>query len=87
VIRQAQAGIWCDYCKMQHGKNKDGSWRLAAQSPAWVTIISESPRARKGSVRHYCRRCAMEVQQWHNGEIFTLMEQVEYALMGEPLNV
>ena len=86
MIREAAKGIWCDYCKDHYGKAKDGSWNLKAQRQAWVTIISESQRA-KGIKRSYCRECAEQVSQWHDGSMFTLTMQVDLAKAGEVLHV
>ena len=86
MIREAAKGIWCDYCKDHYGRAKDGSWTLRAMTQAWVTITSESQRA-KGIKRSYCRPCADAVTNWYDGSMFTLSMQVEMAKAGEVLNV
>jgi hypothetical protein len=86
MIREAAKGIWCDYCKDRYGRDKTGQWSLKAMKQAWVTIISESERA-KGIRRSYCRDCADAVTNWYDGSMFTLTMQVEMAKVGEVLNV
>jgi hypothetical protein len=86
MIREASRGVWCDYCKDRYGKDRTGQWNLKAMKQAWVTITSESERA-KGIKRSYCRECADLVTRWHDGSLFTLNAQVEAAKTGEVLNV
>ena len=85
-IVKAASGVWCDYCKAQYGKDRYGQWNLKAQSPAWVTVVSELAKS-KGQVRHYCRRCVDEIEQWPTGELFTLRAQVDYSHGIEVLHV
>ena len=69
---------------------KDGTWHPKAQSPAYWKAISESPQF-KGQVRFYCLACAEEVQNWPNGEFYSLKEQLIDGLTkytkGHGLNV
>ena len=81
MITRAALGVWCSYCKNRYGKDKNG-WRLKAQTPAVVTVISTHFAGRS---RSYCKACMDEVQAWPDGSTFTLPQQVTYA--NEVLNV
>ena len=74
-ILKAAKNVWCDYCKDQWGKNKDGSWHTKAMKQSWVTIVSESHKA-KGQVRNYCLEC---VRDGEHSVKLTLTQQVAYA--------
>ena len=76
MIRRANLGIWCDYCKAKWGKNKDGSWHPKAQVQASVTCYSLLKPERH---RSYCVECVAEIQQWPGGAVFTLPEQMAFA--------
>ena len=75
VIKSAP-GVWCDYCKVRYGVNN-----LLGQKAASYTVISNHPRS-QGVRRHYCNACAVEVQTWADGSVWSLPEQTEY-LMGQ----
>lgn len=76
MIRRANNGQFCDYCKAQWGKMKDGSWHINAQTQASVTCYSITKPDRQ---RSYCVRHIAEVQAGPDGSIFSLPEQMEYA--------
>lgn len=77
MIREANRGIWCDYCKDQWGKvgSHPQRWHEKAMSQAWVTIYSQNEKS-KGQKRSYCNPCATTLMQWPTGELFTLHAQV-----------
>ena len=76
MIRRANTGVYCDYCKAQWGKLKDGTWHEKAQTQASVTCYSiQKPNLQ----RSYCIQHIAEVQAGPNGSIFSLPEQMEYA--------
>lgn len=72
MIRKATPGVWCDYCKAAHGKDKSGQWKDKAKIQADWTI----EKTRKGSNvdRHLCNACAYFVS--FNGT-FTIWDQVK----------
>ncbi len=78
VIKSAP-GVWCDYCKVRYGVNS-----LLGQKPASYTVISNHPRS-QGTRRHYCNSCAIEVQTWADGTVWSLPEQTEYLMKQEEL--
>ena len=78
MIVKAASGTYCDICKAQWGKMKDGTWHLKAMTPAWVTTKSELPKS-KGISRSYCRRCISDIEQWPDGSLFTLKSQIDYS--------
>ena len=75
---------------MRWGQLKDGSWHLKAQVPAFWKVVSESPQ-RRGVTRFYCNPCADEVQNWPDGTVYLLKEQLMDALTtyakGRAINV
>jgi hypothetical protein len=75
VIKSAP-GVWCDYCKTRFGANN-----LLGQKAASYTVLSNHPRS-NGVRRHYCNACAIEVQTWADGSVWSLPEQTDY-LMGQ----
>jgi hypothetical protein len=75
VIKSAP-GVWCDYCKVRYGINN-----LLGQKAASYTVVSNHPRS-NGVRRHYCNACAIEVQTWADGSVWSLPEQTDY-LMGQ----
>ena len=75
VIKSAP-GVWCDYCKTRFGANN-----LLGQKAASYTVLSNHPRS-NGVRRHYCNACAIEVQTWADGSVWSLPEQTHY-LMGQ----
>jgi hypothetical protein len=75
VIKSAP-GVWCDYCKTRYGTNN-----LLGQKAASYTVVSNHPRS-NGVRRHYCNACAIEVQTWADGSVWSLPEQTDY-LMGQ----
>ena len=76
TVIKAAPGVWCDYCKVRFGTNS-----LLGQKAASYTVISNHPRS-QGTRRHYCNSCAIEVQTWADGTVWSLPEQTEY-LMGQ----
>ena len=78
VIKSAP-GVWCDYCKVRYGTNS-----LLGQKPASYTVISNHPKS-QGVRRHYCNACAIEVQTWADGTVWSLPEQTEYLMKQEEL--
>jgi hypothetical protein len=76
MIRRANSGVYCDYCKAQWGKLKDGTWHIKAQTQASVTCYSIT---KPNVQRSYCAPCLAMVQNWPDGTVFSLPEQIEYA--------
>ena len=74
-IHKADGKVFCDYCKDQWGKNRDGSWHEKAQVKAWVTIRSEHKKS-QGQLRHYCMA---HVRDGEKATGLTLIAQVAYA--------
>ena len=79
TVIKAAPGIWCDYCKVRFGTNT-----LLGQKPASYTVVSNHPRS-QGTRRHYCNSCAIEVQTWADGTVWSLPEQTEYLMKQEEL--
>ena len=79
TVIKAAPGVWCDYCKVRFGSNT-----LLGQKAASYTVISNHPKS-KGVRRHYCNACAVEVQTWADGTVWSLPEQTEYLLKQEEL--
>jgi hypothetical protein len=73
VIKSAP-GVWCDYCKVRYGVNN-----LLGQKAASYTVVSNHPRS-NGVRRHYCNACAIEVQTWADGSVWSLPEQTDYLI-------
>ena len=73
MIRKASPGIWCDYCKITHGKDKSGQWREKAKTQADWTIISTLEKSHSKE-RHYCGACAYLVS--FDGA-FTIWDQIK----------
>ena len=78
VIKSAP-GVWCDYCKVRFGANN-----LLGQKAASYTVISNHPRS-QGTRRHYCNSCAIDVQTWADGTVWSLPEQTDYLMKQEEL--
>ena len=79
TVIKAAPGVWCDYCKVRFGANN-----LLGQKAASYTVISNHPRS-QGTRRHYCNSCAIEVQTWADGTVWSLPEQTEYLMKQEEL--
>ena len=82
TVIKAAPGIYCDYCKDRWGKVQvDGrsEWHTNAQKPASYTVLSNHPKS-KGTRRHYCNACAVEVQTWADGTVWSLPEQTDYLI-------
>lgn len=79
TVIKAAPGVWCDYCKTRFGANN-----LLGQKAASYTVISNHPRS-QGTRRHYCNSCAIEVQTWADGTVWSLPEQTEYLMKQEEL--
>ena len=79
TVIKAAPGIWCDYCKVRFGVNTP-----LGQKPASYTVISNHPKS-QGTRRHYCNSCAIEVQTWADGSVWSLPEQTEYLMKQEEL--
>ena len=79
TVIKAAPGVWCDYCKVRFGSNT-----LLGQKAASYTVISNHPKS-KGVRRHYCNACAVEVQTWADGTVWSLPEQTDYLLKQEEL--
>ncbi len=52
MIRKATPGVWCDYCKITHGKDKSGQWKEKAKTQADWTI--EKTLKKSNADRHLC---------------------------------
>lgn len=79
TVIKAAPGVWCDYCKVRYGTNS-----ILGQKAASYTVISNHPRS-QGTRRHYCNSCAIEVQTWADGTVWSLPEQTEYLMKQEEL--
>ena len=79
TVIKAAPGVWCDYCKVRYGTNS-----LLGQKAASYTVISSHPRS-QGTRRHYCNSCAIEVQTWADGSVWSLPEQTDYLMKQEEL--
>lgn len=79
TVIKAAPGVWCDYCKVRYGTNS-----ILGQKPASYTVVSNHPRS-QGTRRHYCNSCAIEVQTWADGTVWSLPEQTEYLMKQEEL--
>ena len=87
TVIKAAPGVWCDYCKAKWGTVQiDGRTQLHpnAQKGASYTVVSNHPRS-QGVRRHYCNACAIEVQTWADGTVWSLPEQTEYLMKQEEL--
>ncbi len=79
TVIKAAPGVWCDYCKVRYGTNSP-----LGQKGASYTVISNHPKS-QGTRRHYCNNCAIEVQTWADGTVWSLPEQTEYLMKQEEL--
>ena len=79
TVIKAAPGVWCDYCKVRYGTNS-----ILGQKGASYTVISNHPKS-QGVRRHYCNACAIEVQSWADGTVWSLPEQTEYLMKQEEL--
>jgi hypothetical protein len=91
MIVKAPEGRWCDYCKNEWGKVKyDGpgqtQWHLKARTAAVVLCISETPLG-KNNERAYCADHRAELSEWAQGEVWPLVDQMEYAKKLDPLKL
>jgi len=80
MLIKAPAGQWCDYCGLKWGKDHVNGQRQAV----WQTITKRGSNVIR---RSYCYSCAMEVQTRHDGTIWPLKDQIEYAKQKERLDV
>ena len=82
-IVKAKSDTWCDNCKDAWGqiKNSTGQtiWHKNAIRQAVVTTISETHLKGEPIVRSYCHSCLQETSKWHDGSVWTLQEQINYA--------
>lgn len=72
MLTRSPKGQWCDYCKMRWGVE---NWRGQIQAVWQIT----TKRHNKVVVRHYCHACALEVQEWTDGVMWSLNDQIQYA--------
>jgi len=79
TVIKAAPGVWCDYCKVRYGTNSP-----LGQKGAMYTVISNHPKS-QGIRRHYCNSCAIEVQTWADGTVWSLPEQTDYLMKQEEL--
>ena len=79
TVIKSSPGVWCDYCKTRYGVNN-----TLGQKAASYTVISNHPKS-QGVRRHYCNACAIEVQTWADGTVWSLPEQTEYLMKQEEL--
>ena len=79
TVIKAAPGVWCDYCKVRYGTNSP-----LGQKGASYTVISNHPKS-QGTRRHYCNSCAIEVQTWADGTVWSLPEQTDYLMKQEEL--
>ncbi len=64
---------YCDYCK-----NRYGATSLKGQVMAIFTSISSSRKA-TCKYRNYCQPCRTDLENWHDGSVWTLEQQQAYA--------
>ncbi len=79
TVIKAAPGVWCDYCKVRYGTNS-----ILGQKAASYTVISNHPKS-QGVRRHYCNACAIDVQSWADGTVWSLPEQTDYLMKQEEL--
>ena len=87
TVIKAAPGVWCDYCKTRWGTaqvNGRTEMHPNAQKGAMYTVISNHPKS-QGVRRHYCNSCAIEVQTWSDGTVWSLPEQTDYLMKQEEL--
>jgi len=73
MLSRSPKGTWCDYCKLRWGTDSPKGRTQA------VWTVTSKRAGGKLVLRHYCHSCAMEVQTWHDGTIWTLKDQIDYA--------
>jgi len=81
VITKADLGTWCDYCKIQWGRVKGGTWHPLASTPATWTVHSKSPKS-NAHKRNYCEQCLLAVTRFEAtykapGYFWAVKDQVE----------
>lgn len=80
TLSRAKNGVWCDYCKVRFGTSNPNGQKQAS----WTTSCK---RFGKEIVRSYCQTCANEIQTRHDGTVWTLADQIDYAKGKEMLDV
>jgi hypothetical protein len=82
-IVKAKSGVYCDTCKDRFGFVKDEFGRSVvhpkAMRQAYTTTISETHYGAQPVVRSYCYDCLHETSRWHDGTVWTLEQQTQYA--------
>jgi hypothetical protein len=82
-IVKAKSGVYCDTCKDRWGYAKDETGRTSlhpkAMKQAYSTIISETHYGKEPVIRNLCYPCMDESSRWHDGSIWTLADQIQYA--------
>jgi len=83
VIKKAASGVFCDTCKDRYGWARSADGKVIphpkAQRQAYITTISETHYGKEPVVRSLCYQCLDETSKWHDGTIWTLAEQTQYA--------
>ncbi len=90
LLRNTNKDQWCDYCKQRWGTVKGNNWHPNAMKMAYWKCVSASPM-RRNQVRFYCLECAADLQNWPDGQFYSLKEQLMDGLHSvatrEQLNV
>lgn len=82
-IVKAKSGVYCDTCKDRWGYVKGDDGRSVphpkGQRQAYSTIISETHYGKEPVIRNLCYACMDDSSRWHDGTIWTLADQIQYA--------
>jgi hypothetical protein len=82
-IVKAASGVYCDTCKDRFGyiRNEAGQTvpHPKGRRQAYSTIISETHYGKEPVIRSLCYSCIDDASRWHDGSIWTLAEQIQYA--------
>ena len=82
-IIKAKSGVYCDTCKDKWGWVKDERGvsvpHPKGRRQAYSTIISETHYGKEPVIRSLCYPCMDESSRWHDGTVWTLADQIQYA--------
>jgi len=82
-IVKAKSGVYCDTCKDKYGFVKDEQGHSVphpkGRRQAYSTIISETHYGKEPVIRSLCYPCIDDASRWHDGSVWTLAEQIQYA--------
>ena len=82
-IVKAKSGVFCDTCKDAYGWTRDENGRTIphpkARAQAYITTISETHYGKEPVIRSLCYSCLDASSKWHDGSVWTLASQLEFA--------